>query len=173
MKAGVVAGIIIGIVITIIAVALILGLGLSNSHSPLLFPAPATSVTCTTTITTSVFGFTAQTVQANHYVYQQASLTTGQSVSISYSADNTVDVYVLSSSQYSLYNGGTTSNDITGATGQSAGTLSFTVGFDDTYYVVVFNPHNGFFGLGSQPIGIYSVSGTATQVSSYTTTASC
>lgn len=162
-------GVVIGIIIAVVAIA---AFGfLSVPGSPLVHS--TTYVTCQTTITTNVFGFSSQTLQANHYVYQPEMLTAGQSVSVSWSASNTVDVYVLSSSQYSLYNGGTTSNDITGSTGESAGTVSFTAGLDDTYYLVVFNPHNGFLGLGSSPVGIYSVSGTATQVSSYVTSGNC
>lgn len=119
--------------------------------------------------TSSVFYIGQTTLQPNYYTDAYASLTTGSDVGISYSADDTVDVYVFSSSEYSQYvSSGTTSPNIAEQTGVTSGTVGFHVNFADTYYLVLHNPHTGFLGIGGHNIGV-SASGTDTYPTTTTT----
>ena len=123
-----------------------------------------------TTQTQQVYNIAAYTIPANQYVYTNSQLTTGMDVQVSWSAADTVDVYVFSSTQYAAYsNSGTTTPNIASAPTAQSGSLSFHVSATDTYYLVIFNPHNGFFGLGSHSVGLYSASGTATYQGTTTT----
>ncbi len=108
-----------------------------------------------TTATASVFFIGQTTLQPNYYTSASASLTAGSDVGATYSADDTVDVYVFSSSEYSQYlSSGTTSPNIAEQTGVASGTVGFHVSFADTYYLVLHNPHTGFLGIGGHNIGV-------------------
>lgn len=125
------------------------------------------------TETASVFSFTAQTVKPETYVYESAQLNVGQAVSVSWSADSSVDVYIVDSSQFSTYQGGGGLNNPIATQSAQNGTLGFQVTFADTYTMIFFNPHNGILGIGSHNLGIYSASGTAvfqTEATQYQTT---
>jgi len=131
----------------------------------------ASTVTYTTAVpiqqsntqTKQVYNLASTTIPANQYVYQSAQLTTGMDVQVTWSAANTLNLYVFSSTQYAAYaSSGTTSPNIANMQSSQSGSLSFHVSGSDTYYFVIFNPHNGLFGIGSQPVGLFSATGTAT-----------
>lgn len=125
-----------------------------------------TSVPITQQQTTSsqVWSVSQTTLGCNKYVVQGASLSTGWDVQVSWSASDTVDVYVFDSTQYSAYaSSGTTSPNIASQSGAPAsGKLGFHVSFSDTYYLVFHNLHNGFLCIGAENLAIYSGTGTAT-----------
>jgi len=106
-------------------------------------------------------------------VSQRASLNVGEDVQVSFSASSTVDVYVLNSAEYAGYScSALSAGYIVSGNGQASDTFSFPVSATDSYYLVVFNPHGGFFGLGATPVGLLSATGTGTQqvtVTSYNT----
>ena len=119
---------------------------------------------------TPVFQISSYTIDANHWVYQTASLSVGEDIQVSYSASDTVNAYLFSSSQYSSYSGQSNPSSEVAQTGQASGTISFRVSASDTYYLVIFNPHNGFLGLGSHSVGLYSAGGTAASLAAVTLT---
>lgn len=129
----------------------------------------AVPVTQQTTATAPVFVIGQTTLQPNYYQDSSAQLSTGTDVGVSYSSDDTVDVYVFSSSQFTQYQtSGTTDPNVASQTGLTSGTLGFHVSFSDTYYLVLHNPHNGFLGIGGHNIGV-SASGTETFPTTSTT----
>ncbi len=103
------------------------------------------------------------TLQPNNYVYGSGQVPAGSDVAITWSADDTVNVYAFTSSQFSAY-----SKDVTGASpivqqNAASGTLGFHAYTSDTYYIVIVNSHNGIiFGIGSKTVGIFSASAIAT-----------
>lgn len=116
-----------------------------------------------TTTTFSPYDISQFTISCNKYVYQSASLSSGDNLQVVFSTSDTVDAYVLSSGQYASYSGGTTGNYEAAATGQSSGTFGFNVAVPDTYYLVIWNPHSGLFCLGGENVAVYSAVGTATR----------
>jgi len=170
-----------------VVVAVIIGAGFlvyvpvtSTAAVPYLFLSTSTVVYTTTsttlvpvvqqtTATAPVFGIPQTTLQANYYTSSSAQLSTGTDVGVSWSSDDTVDVYIFSSSQFRLYEqSGTTSPNIASQTALSSGTIGFHVSFSDTYTLVLHNPHTGFFGLGAHNIGV-AASGTETYPTTTTT----
>lgn len=116
--------------------------------------------------TSAVFGIDQTTLRPNQYTNAGAHLTPGSNVLISYSADDTVDVYVFSSTQFSQYAASrTTSPNVAVQTGASSGTVGFYVNLADTYHLVLYNPHSG---LGAFEISV-SASGTDTYPTTTTT----
>jgi hypothetical protein len=96
----------------------------------------------------AVFRIDQTTLRPNQYTDAGAYLTPGSNVWISYSADDTVDVYVFSSTQFAQYDASrTTSPNMAVQTGASSGTMGFYVSFADTYYLVLHNPHTGSIGF--------------------------
>ena len=110
--------------------------------------------------------------QAQAYTYASAQLQTSWTVAVSYSASDTVNVYVFDSTQYSAFvSSGTTSPNIYGqGNAPASGTFGITASLSDTYYLVFTNPHNGVDCLGSHNVGIYSGIGTATHTVPVTNT---
>jgi hypothetical protein len=131
-------------------------------------------VTQQVTTTEYGYGISQVTLQCNQYAYSGWALSPGMNVKVSWSADNTVDVWVFTSSEYDSYvSSGTTNPNVAnwGGAPQSS-SLSFYVSGADTYYLVLHNPHNGIACLGSSPLAIYSASGQAiytVQVTTYVT----
>jgi hypothetical protein len=116
--------------------------------------------------TSAVFGIAQTTLRPNQYTNAGAYLTPGSNVWISYSADDTVDVYVFNSTQFSQYAASrTTSPNMALQTGASSGTIGFYVNLADTYYLILHNPHTG---LGAFEISV-SASGTDTYPTTFTT----
>lgn len=102
--------------------------------------------------------------QANNMV-TSANIPGGADVSVSWSASDTVDVYVFDSTQYSVWqsNHGTTSPNMASQPGAQNGTVGFHTSFTDTYYLVVHNPHTcGLFCFGGNNVTLYGTNGTAT-----------
>ena len=114
-----------------------------------------------TTVLSPAYSINSYTINCSNYVWDSASLISGENVQVTFSASDTVDAYLMSSQQYSSYNGGTTSNYETALTGQSSGTLGFNVAVSDTYYLVIYNLHTGLFCLGGEKVAIYSARGVA------------
>jgi len=114
-----------------------------------------------TTESNQVYSISSYTINCSNYVYQYASLNSGENVQVTFTASDTVDAYLLSSEAYSSYNGGTTNNYDSALIGQSSGTFGFNVAVSDTYYLVIYNPHTGLFCIGGEKVAIYSAVGTA------------
>ena len=112
-------------------------------------------------------------IGAYRYIYQTVALTKGMDVHVEWSANNTLDVYVFNTSQNSAFAGSNataTSPNVASSLDSFAGSLSFRVPANDTYYLIFFNPRNGSLAMGSQPVRIYNGTGTATfQVTTATT----
>ena len=120
-------------------------------------------------VTQSVLGIVSTTLQPNYYVDSSAQLNTGTDASVTWSSDDSVDVYVFDSSQFSAYTqSGNTSPNIMSQTGQMSGTLGWHVTFSDIYYVVLHNPHTGFLGIGAHNIQVTN-QGSETYLASQTT----
>jgi hypothetical protein len=105
-------------------------------------------------------------ITPNQYVYQDVRLAAGMDVQVWWIGNNTLDAYVLNSSENAAYaesNATMTSPNIASshATSQS-GSLSFHVSVDDVYFLAFFNPHNGSRGLGSHTVGLFNATGMAT-----------
>jgi hypothetical protein len=110
-----------------------------------------------------LFTLASYTLQPNYYLHPSAQISSGKDVSVSWSADDTVNIKAFNSDQYNLYAANTGNpQPIVSRDNVASGTLGFHVSATDTYYFVIFNPHNGFFGLGSHNVGIFSAGGTAT-----------
>lgn len=84
-------------------------------------------------------------------------------INVTWSASNTVDVYVFNSTQYSNWvsYGAVSSNIAKETNAPMSGSLSFSVADSDTYYLVLRNPL-GLFCEGSSNLIIDSATGTAT-----------
>ena len=79
----------------------------------------------------------------NHYDFYYASLTVGTDANVSWSASESVNVYVFNSSEYGAFTSGQTSPNI--ATHSAAnGTLDFRVAGTDTYYLVIQNTYSSW-----------------------------
>ncbi len=118
------------------------------------------------TETIQVFGLGSQTIDCGNWYYQAASLNSGSDVVISFSAANSVYVYVFNSAQYALFKSSqsNTSPNEAEVDNQASGTTSFHVSQTDTYYLVIYVKPGLFGCLGYQPVGFYSASGTATSI---------
>jgi hypothetical protein len=115
------------------------------------------------TMSSTVFTLSSYTLRPGHYVYIPSQISAGKDVSISWSADDTVSVMVFSSDQFKVYqNNPSNAVPIVSRSNVASGTLGFRVSATDTYYLVLYNPHTGFLGIGAHNVGIYNVNGTAT-----------
>lgn len=100
-----------------------------------------------------------RTVEGGYYIYWNSYIPVGRDVEFSVSASDTVNLYVFTSSQYSNYRdtGSKTPNEKE-IIDLSSGKLGYHVSASDTYYFCVYNPHDGFLGIGAKSVGIYSSS---------------
>lgn len=118
-----------------------------------------------------VFQISDTTIQQDLYVEASSQLSAGQDASASWSASDTVDVYIFNSTQYSVYSkSGDSSNSMAGETNKQAGTIGFHVQVSGTYYLVVYDEDIGVYGAGNlyESIYLYSAGGTATSPPSAT-----
>ncbi len=79
-------------------------------------------------------------IGAYRYIYQPVPLTKGMDVRVEWSANNTLDVYVFNTSQNSAFAGSNataTVPNIASSLDSFAGSLSFSVPANDTYYLIV------------------------------------
>ncbi len=171
----------VGIVVPVIVVVVIIaGFAIYEPVTVITVPYVSTSVTVVsnqvvTAVSSHALSIGSTTIQPGEYASSSSPLTTGEDVQVTWSADDTVDVYVFDSSQYSAFSSSrTTSPNIAGQTNsQSRGTFGFQVSFDDTYYLVIHNGHTGpFFGMEAHNVEVFGATGTATYqrtVSVYTT----
>ena len=99
------------------------------------------------------------------WTYQKEGLDDGMNVNVSWSASNTVDVYVFNSSQFTNWNSsGIATSHVAGEkNAPSIGSLNFQVLVEDTYYFVLHNPHLGALSFceGSTDLEINSATGIA------------
>lgn len=121
------------------------------------------AVTQMHTTSSPAFGISQVTLGCNEYAHSQMTLTAGQDVQISWSASDTVDVYVFTSTEYQGYvSSGTTSPNVWGQdVAPASGSLSFHVLGSGTYYLMMHNPHNGVSCFAAESLAIYSASGLA------------
>lgn len=127
-------------------------------------------VSQSTTATASIWNENDISLKPNYYDYYAVPLSVGTDVEVSWEASGTLNVYVFTSAQYSTYSsssGGTTSPNVASASAASS-SLTFHISGTDTYYLVLENPNNGFFGLGSSNVG-YTTSGSETYPTTTTT----
>jgi hypothetical protein len=104
-------------------------------------------------------------ITSDQYVYQDFPLIAGMNVNVYWTANNTLDVYVFNSSENAAYatsNATMTSPNITSSPNSRAGSLSFHVSVNDSYYVAFYNPHNGTQGPGSYEVTLLNATGIAT-----------
>jgi hypothetical protein len=119
------------------------------------------AVTQTHSTSSSAFGISPVTLGCNEYAHSSTTLTVGEDVQISWSASDTIDVYVFISTEYQSYvNSGTTSPNVWGeSSAPASGSLSFHVSGSDTYYLMMHNPHNGVNCFAAENLAIYSATG--------------
>lgn len=104
------------------------------------------------------------TLEGGYYRYYPRSLSIGKDVEFYISASNTVNLYIFTSAQYSTHVDG---GSISSAPNEkelldvSRGTLGYHVSATDTYYFCIYNHHSGFFGIGKESVGLYSIEITA------------
>ena len=122
---------------------------------------------------TPIFQISDQTIQSSTFLQASAALSAGENASASWSASNTVAVYIFNSSEYSVYSkSGDANNSIASQTTKLAGTIGFHVSVSGTYYLVIYDEDVGVYGAGNlyDSIYLYYAAGTAT---SPPTSASC
>ncbi len=130
-------------------------------------------VTQTVTHNDNLWSVGSTTLQPNYYVDGSASLPAGRDVAMTWSASDTVDAFIFSSDQFALYQSNGQGTALVQQTNTAMGTISFRTSAGNTYYFVLHNPHNGFFGIGSKNVGVFSGAATDTWqevVTSYSTT---
>lgn len=111
-----------------------------------------------------IFHISDTTIQQDFYVDASSPLSAGEDASVSWTASNVVDVYVLNSTQYSAYaKSGTAGSSVANQTALASGTIDFHVSTSGTYYLVVYNGNIGVFGAGNlyYSIILNSAGGTA------------
>lgn len=120
------------------------------------------AVTQSTQTSSQVYGLSAYTLNCNSYVYLSATLSQGWNLVVSYSAGDTITVYLFTSQEFSsFFNGGSPTPEKS-QSGLSSGTFGYSVPLTDTYYLVLDNNlHNGFFCVGGEKVTINSATGTA------------
>jgi len=118
------------------------------------------------TTTSRIWSISQTALTCNTYKFASAYLPSGSSVQLSWSASDTVDVYVFNSTEYMRYvlSGATTPN-VAGENGASmSGTMNIILFGSDTYYLVMHDSHGLVSGIcqtgGS--MAVYSTSATAT-----------
>jgi hypothetical protein len=115
-----------------------------------------------------VYSLTAYTLNCSSSVYLSATLDQGWDLVVSYSAGDTITVYLFNSQEFSSWQSGGNPTPEKSQSGLSSGTFGYSVPLTDTYYLVLDNNlHNGFFCIGGEKVTINYVTGTAT----YTTQA--
>ena len=118
------------------------------------------------TTTTQIWGISQVALTCNTDKVTSAYLAAGSSVQLSWSASDTIDVFVFNSTEYSHYvHSGSTTPDIAGEnSAPMSGTLSIGVSSSDTYYLVMHDSHglvSGVCQTGGN-MAIYSTSASAT-----------
>lgn len=110
-------------------------------------------------------------LEPNESVHGFGQLSAGRDVLITWSANDTVDIYAFNTAQYDAYkhNSGD-ANPIVSQKNVASGTLGFRTSAYDMYYIVVLNPHSVFFGLVSKNVTIYSATAVATWQETWTVT---
>lgn len=97
-----------------------------------------------TNATQPLFMGSDSSLATNHYDFYYASLAVGTDANVSWSASESVNVYVFNSSEYGAFtSSGQTSPNI--ATGSAAnGTLDFRVTGTDMYYLIIQNEYSSW-----------------------------
>jgi len=122
------------------------------------------------TSTQPVFVTSDISLKPTYYDAHPATLTVGTDVQVSWQASESVNVYIFSSTEFNTYaasNGATTSPNLATDSAASGG-LAFHIAGTDTYYLVIENPNNGLFGIGSSNVG-YTTTGSETFPTTTTT----
>ncbi|MFY3739821.1 MAG: hypothetical protein HMLIMOIP_000240 [Candidatus Nitrosomirales archaeon] len=102
------------------------------------------------------------TIEPNTYYSWHAFIPTGRTVEFSVRASDTVNTYVLTSSEFTNFQSASNYNTVAQRLDTENARYGFNTAIADTYYFVVSNPHNGIFGIGSKTVGLYSATATAT-----------
>ena len=97
------------------------------------------------------------TLNPGNYIYWSKYLPKGRTVTFSVEASDTVDAYILSSSEYQNFKSGEKFYPEASRKDSKNFKLVFSTRIDDTYYFIIRNPHTGFFGLFSKSVVIRSV----------------
>lgn len=123
------------------------------------------NVTYTTTEaqTRTLMSFTSATgLEAGYSRYWSPDVDAETNIQFVVSASDTVDVMILTLSQYNNFKDGESYDYERKASETKSATLSYYTSMSGTYYFVIQNIHTGFFGFGEKDIVINSVSLTAT-----------
>lgn len=103
-----------------------------------------------------------RTIEGGYYITWTINIPVGRDIEFSAHASDTVDLYVFSVSQYNNYQDG--GGGIRDADNEKdlidveRGTLGYHVSASGNYHFCIYNPHDGFFGIGKQNVGIYTAS---------------
>lgn len=112
-----------------------------------------TTITEQTTSRQLVLVLVPETLQAGFAQPVSSPIPAFASVTVNWTTDNPVTVYLFNSSEYSAFyksSGAVTSPNLGGKTNTGNGSLTFTTPAVDTYYLVLFNPNVGTSGGGAQ-----------------------
>lgn len=100
-----------------------------------------------------------RTIEGGYSIYWDPVVHLGRDIEFSVSASDTVFLYIFSASQYANYRdtGSKTPNEKESLE-ISSGKIGYHVSSTGTYYFCVYNPHDGFLGIGAKSVGVYSSS---------------
>ena len=137
---------------------------------------PVTSIT--TSLQTSIqtvqaqpYNINAYTLNCNTYTYLSSQLSQGWNLVVSYSAGDTITVYLFNSAQFTSFQKGNNPTPVASQSGQTTGQLGYIVPLTDTYYLVFDNNlHNGLLCVGGEKVTINSGTGTVTYTTNVVTT---
>jgi len=121
------------------------------------------TVSFPTTGSNQFYSLSDYTINCSSSVYQSAELSQGWNLQVSYSAGDTITVYLFNSTGFNSWKGGASPNPVASQTGQSSGTFGYNVPLTDVYYVVWDNNlHGGLFCKGGEKVTVTSSTGIAT-----------
>lgn len=98
----------------------------------------------------TIFSANDYNIQGNEQYSASGYVKAGHQIEFTARAQDAVRMYIKSSDGKIL----DSREDV------SSARLGITAPMDDTYYFIVFNPHNGFYGIGKQAVVLYSASAT-------------
>ena len=107
--------------------------------------------------------YSATGLEAGYYKYWGPDVDAETNIQFVVSASETVDVLILTLSQFNNFKDGESYDYERKASETKSATLSYYTSVSGTYYFVIQNIHTGFFGFGEKDIVINSVSLNATQ----------
>lgn len=178
VKVGKATGATIVVVLVVIAAGFFIPTPYSASKATTFGTTSTHTVTTLQSITTSQLILKANSTILNpgDYVDVSAQIAPQSELRVTWNASDTVYVYIFNSSQFvDYYSQGTAFANIASEKDITVGTMSVNVSQNDTYYIVIQNPHTGILGYGESNVEIFYALASVTYakvLASYSTFAS-